>query len=131
MNCRVKVIMYIRFITLTWYKQAAYEWITAESGFAHAYWTMVYDSTRRALTARVGTRINTLIIFASSICRTICANCTFGSTTGWCADISRQTRANSLAVTFSTLTIWSARGWLTGINVICYNRCKKVIFKIT
>jgi len=87
---------------------------------------MIHDSTRRTLTARIGTRINTFIILASAIRRTIHANYAFGSTTGWCADISRQARTNSLAVTCSALTIWPARRWLTRIDVICYNRCKKV-----
>lgn len=87
---------------------------------------MIHNSTCRALTARVGTRINTLVILTSTIRRAIRANCTFGSATGWCTDISRQARANSLPIAYPALTIRSARGWLTRIDIICYNRWKKV-----
>lgn len=121
---------------LTWYEKAASEWIAAESGLAHAYWAMVHDSARRSLSARIGTRIDALVILASAIRRAIRANCALGFTTGRCADVSRQTRTDSLTVALSALTVWSAGRRLAGIG-IRHNRCKEIgircdiVFKIT
>lgn len=62
------------------------------------------------------TRIIAFLIYTSFCGSTICAHYTFWSTSRWNTNETRNASAHSLLVHFSTLTIRSARWWVTWIR---------------
>lgn len=92
------------------------ERISSKSSFTAANWTMVSHKAFCISSTHSGTWINTFLVRASFIQVTVGINCAFGSTVWWTAKKTKQARANSLVIVFSTLAIRTTRRWTTRMN---------------
>lgn len=78
---------------------------------------MIVDTALGVLTAGVGTGVYAFLIRARFVVRAFRANNAFWPTAWGTADISWQTRADSLVVDLFALGIGTARRGLTGVHV--------------
>lgn len=110
---------------LTWNWITSCECITSVSILTITNWTVIVHTTFWIQTTSSNTWISTFLVFACLVIRTFRADNTFRSTTWWTSNISWETWANSLIIYFTTLRIWSARRWLTRIDILRNNRYMK------
>jgi len=97
-------------------RTASSEWITSVSRGTSTNRIVVLHCAMGSNSTSVGARISTLLLSASLVQGTLGADHALRSAARRGANIGRQARAHSLFVDFSALTVWSTRGWRTGIS---------------
>lgn len=103
--------------SLTWLRITSCEWISSVSIHTVANGTVVINSTFGVLTASIWTRIDTLLVYASFVITAFRADNTLRSTTWWTTNVVWQTRTYCLIIDFTTLRVWTARRWLTWVDI--------------
>lgn len=93
--------MYLTFFCF----DATNEWIAAEAKHTTTNGIVVDDLTACVLAARTRTRIFALLIDARHILSAFRTDHTFGTTIGRSANVIWQTRAHSVLIQFTALTI--------------------------
>lgn len=94
---------------------ATNKWIAAEAKHTTAYGIVVDDLATRVLAARTRTRIFAFLIDARHILGAFRTDHTLGTAIGRSADVIWQTRAHSVLIQLTALTIQTARRWLARI----------------
>lgn len=84
------------------------EWITSESIVAETNGTVIDNPAVGVYSARVGTRVDALLVHASSSQRALGADHALGSAIWWPADVRGEARADCLVVVHATFAVWSA-----------------------
>ena len=92
---------------LTWYRGASGERISAVSGHARAYGTVIDDDTFGTESARCRTRINALLILAGKLSRAFGTGDAFGSASRWATDVISAAGTYSLSIIISAFAIGS------------------------
>lgn len=97
------------FFKLLTSRDALSEGITGQLGGTRTNRIVINNYTLRSNATCSGAGIYTFPIIAGHVGGTIRTDNTLSSTIGWCVQISRETRTNSLFLYLSTLAVWSTR----------------------
>lgn len=120
---RIRHTFKIQYLRKVNWKHTWWRWITSSEGitnethFTSAYRTVVVNSTRSVQATNTRTWITTLLINACFVKWTFRTDKTFGTTRRRTSNVALLTRADSLMIHFTTLTIRSTWGWFTWIYV--------------
>lgn len=106
------ISMYLTFFLF----DATNEWITAKANDTATNWIVVDDLATCILATRAWTWIFAFLIDARHVLGAFGTNHTLRATIWRSADVVRQTRAHSVLIQFTALTIQTARRWLAGID---------------
>lgn len=102
-------------LTRYWIWYTASEWIASETAHTTTNGVMINSTAHSMKTTDTRTWINTLMIDTSTIETTFGINRTFGTASGWYAQVAGNARAHRMIIDHTTITIQATWRWYTWI----------------